>query len=211
MSLYLRNHKKLWIFLFLLLVVSTQLLCDTTGDPVIKKLAQPRASSLVISYSCHFRYLTISCPYWSKIFGPRHFSALPSQFSESLIFAKVLSWLVFAEVLLCFGPVIFSHSDIAGVISRTLLSDSTAAVYLSSLFSEPDLSASLPASDPSKLGSSSGSSSEGLLVLLAFLLPPLLSSALLPLSESKDGFSFWVRLWVFSLVVVHFPSPDLRV
>ena len=119
-----------------------------------------------------------------------HFSALPSQFSESLIFANLLGVLVFAEVLLCFWPVIFSHSAIEGVISLTLLSDSSAAVSLSGSLSEPDLSASLTASDPCESGSLSGSSSEGLLVLPTFLPAAVLLLLLPTLFESWDGFCF---------------------
>ena len=156
--------------MFFLLIVSTKLLYHTPADLVIKKLALSRAFSLLISYSCHFSHLIISCPYWSKVIASLHFSALPSQYSESLIFANLLGLLVFTEVLLCFWPVIFSHLAIEAVISLTLLSDSSAAVSLSGSLSESDLSASHPASAPSELGSLSGSSSEGLLVLPAFLL-----------------------------------------
>ena len=59
-----------------------------------------------------------------------YFSALPSQFSGSLIFANLLGLLVFAEVLLCFWPLIFSHSAFEVLISQTLMSDSLGAVSL---------------------------------------------------------------------------------
>ena len=98
--------------------------------------------------------------------------------------------LVFPEVLLYFWPIIFSHSAIAGVISLTLMSDSSAAVSLSGSLSDPDLLASLPASDPSELELSSALSSEGLLVLPAFLLPSVRLLFLPTLSESCDGFRF---------------------
>ena len=111
-----------------------------------------------------------------------HFSALPSQFSESLIFANLSGLLVFAEAIFCFWPVIFSHSAIEVVISFTLMSDSSAAVSLSGSSSEPELSASLAAFDTSELVSSSGSASEGFLVLAAFLLASVL--VLLILYES---------------------------
>ena len=211
MILDLRKHKKLWIFLFFLLVVSTKWSYHTPAAAVIQKLAVSRASSLLISYSCYFSHWLISWTYWSKVIGSLHFSALPLQFSGSLIFANLLGLLVLAELLLCFWPVILSHSGIKGVISLTLPSDSSAAVSLSGVFPEPDLSASLSASDPPELESWSGSSSEGFLVLPAFLLAPVLLQLLQILSESCNQFSFWVCFWLLSFVGVWFLSSALYV
>ena len=211
MSLDLRKHKKRWIFLFFLLVVSTKSLYHTPADPVIKQQVLSRASSLLITYSCHFSHLIICCPYRSKVIGSLHFSALPSQLSESLIIANLLCLLVFAEVLLRFWPMFFFYSAIEAVIYLTLLSDSSAAVSLSGSSSDPALSASLPASYPSELGSSSGYSSESLLILLAFLLPAVLLWLLPILNESWDAFFFWVCFWLLSLVAGWFPSSDLCV
>ena len=78
-----------------------------------------------------------------------HFSALPSQWSVSLIFAHLLCLLVLAEVPVWLWPVIFSHSAIEGVISLTLLSDSAVAVSASDPSAEADQSASLATSDAS--------------------------------------------------------------